>query len=169
LLRLRLRHGTLLGMRRHPHTSDVAFPCVLKPLSNTPAHARFEPWESNGWEHAHSNISKTIPQKRSNFVCVCAVVRGGKREARGCGVCCGTPCAGLPVAVLEAVGPHGAGSCARARRERRRHWYGGRGRPPGACHITAASPSSNVGSLREHPPIGWSPTYGLPRLRGDAP
>ena len=29
--------GTLLGMRRHLHTSDVAFLCVLEPLSNTPA------------------------------------------------------------------------------------------------------------------------------------
>ena len=38
-------------------------------------------------------------------------------------------------------------SAARARRERRRHWYGRRGGPPRACHAKAASPPSNVGTL----------------------
>ena len=43
-------------------------------------------------------------------------------------------------------------SGARARRERRRHWYGRRRAPPGACHAKAASPPSQVGTPAEHPP-----------------
>ena len=37
-------------------------------------------------------------------------------------------------------------SGARARRERRCHWYGGRREAPGACHAKASSTPSNVGT-----------------------
>ena len=60
-----------------------------------------------------------------------------------------TACACVKVA-LEGVSECCSG--ARARRERRRHWYGRRRAPPGACHAKAASPPSQVGTPAEHPP-----------------
>ena len=60
-----LWHGALLGVRRHLHTSSVAFPVVLERLSNTPAHpqepspctpelSRVRPVVSKRCRHAHS-------------------------------------------------------------------------------------------------------------------
>ena len=53
-------------------------------------------------------------------------------------------------------------SGARARRGRRRHWYGGRRGPPGACHADASLPPSNVGTPSERSPIG--PRGGAHRM-----
>ena len=69
------------------------------------------------------------------------------------------PCVEMP---LEGV-PEGC-SGARARRERRRHWYAGRTRPLGARHAKASSPPSNVATPCEHPPISCSPTASHGRV-----
>ena len=67
LVRLWLRHGTLLGACRGLRTSGAAVPFVLARLSNTPARrstqARFEPCEadvSQQWEDAHSDWSRGL-------------------------------------------------------------------------------------------------------------
>ena len=74
LLTMWLRHGTLLGAAYALATSGVAFPFVLKRLSNPPGsgtpsrgtatHARFEPCESKRWGDAHSRCPRCLVAMR---------------------------------------------------------------------------------------------------------
>ena len=49
-------------------------------------------------------------------------------------------------------------SGARARRERRRSWYGGGSTPLGACHAKATASASHVGAPNERDPTAGSDT-----------
>ena len=73
LLRLRLRHETLMGVCYHFRTSGVAIPVVLERLSNTPARlqepsvlcvSRGGASESKRWVDAHSGRPRRLPRLR---------------------------------------------------------------------------------------------------------